>query len=158
MANRGPLASVLIVDPVFTGRSANAGGNGAAALAPLAFGDGAGTDAGTISAGATLTVAQLLSGFYTANGGGSSRILTLPSFALLSDATSGVCKGIGDRFEFTIYNKGATHNLVVTGVANVTVIVGDATDATIPPAHLATVTLVRISSTAIVAAVNLFGP
>ena len=157
MANRGPLASVLIVDPVFTGRGANAGGNGAAALAPAAFGDGAGTDAGVLAAAATLTVAQLLTGFYTADAGGSNRTLTLPTFALLSDGTSGVCKGVGDRFEFTVYNKGAANNLVITGVTNVTVIVGDATDATIPSAHLATVTLVRISATDIVAACNLFG-
>lgn len=158
MANRGPLAAVLIVDPIYAGRAENANGNGAAALPPIAFGNGAGTDAGTISAGATLTVTQLLSGFYTANGGAANRTLTLPSFADLSNETSGVCKGIGDRFEFTIYNKGATNALVVTGVTNVTVLVSDTGDATIPASHLATVTLVRISSTAIVAAVNLFGP
>ena len=157
MANRGPLAAVLIVDPIYAGRAENANGNGAAALPPVAFGNGAGTDAGTISAGAVLTVDQLLSGFYTANGGAANRTLTLPSFAALSDETSGVCKGIGDRFEFTIYNKGATNDLVVTGVTNVTVLEADANDSTVPPSHLATVTLVRISSTDIVAACNLFG-
>ena len=157
MANRGPLASVLIVDPVFTGRGANAGGNGAAALAPAAFGDGAGTDAGALAAAATLTVAQLLTGFYTADCGAANRTLTLPTFALLSDGPSGVCKGVGDRFEFTVYNKGASNNLVITGVTNVTVIAADTSDATIQPSHLATVTLVRISATDIVAACNLFG-
>lgn len=158
MANRGPLASVLIVDPVFTGRGENASGAGAAALPPIAFGDGAGTDGGTVSAGVTLTVAQLLTGFYTVNGGAANRTVTLPSFAALTDGTSGILKGIGDYFDFQIYNKGATNNLVTTGVANVAVIVSDATDATIPPAHLQTIRLVRVSSTDVVAACNLYGP
>lgn len=158
MANRGPLASVLIVDPVFTGRSANAGGNGAAALAPLAFGDGAGTNGGALAGAVVLTVANLLTGFYRADANGSNRTVTLPSFADLTNETSGVCKGIGDRFEFLVYNAGASNNLVVTGVANVTVIVSDTGDATATPAHLATVSLVRVSATDIVAACNLFGP
>lgn len=157
MANRGPLASVLIVDPVFTGRGENANGNGAAALPPIAFGNGAGTDGGTVSAGVVLTVADLLTGFYTANGGGSARTVTLPSFAALTDGTSGILKGIGDFFEFQIYNKGATNNLVTTGVANVTVIVSDTGDATIPPSHLQTIRLVRVSQTDVVAACNLYG-
>lgn len=157
MANRGPLASVLIVDPVFTGRGENANGNGAAALPPIAFGSGAATDGGTISAGVVLTVDDLLSGFYTANGGGSNRTVTLPSFAALTNATSGVLKAVGDYFDFQIYNKGATNNLVTTGVTNVSVIVSDTGDATIPPSHLQTIRLVRISSTDVVAACNLFG-
>lgn len=157
MANRGPLASVLIVDPVFTGRGENANGNGAAALPPIAFGSGSATDGGTIGAGVVLTVTDLLSGFYTANGGGSSRTVTLPSFADLTNATSGVLKAVGDYFDFQIYNKGATNNLVTTGVTNVTVLGSDATDATIPPSHLQTIRLVRVSSTDVVAACNLFG-
>lgn len=157
MANRGPLASVLIVDPVFTGRGENANGNGAAALPPLAFGDGAGTDGGTVSGAVVLTVDQLLTGFYTVNGGGSSRTVTLPSFAALTNATSGILKGVGDSFDFQIYNKGATNNLVTTGVTNVTVLISDTGDATIPPSHLQTVRLVRVSSTDIVAACNLYG-
>ena len=158
MANRSPLASVLIVDPVFTGRGENANGNGAAALPPIAFGDGAGTDGGTVAAPVVLTVADLLTGFYTANTGATGRTVTLPSFAALTNAGSGVLKGIGDYFDFQIYNKGATTNLVTTGVTNVTVIVSDAADATIPPSHLQTVRLVRVSATDVVAACNLFGP
>lgn len=157
MANRGPLASVLIVDPVFTGRGENASGNGAAALPPIAFGDGAGTDGGTISAAVVLTVADLLTGFYTANSAATGRTVTLPSFAALTDGTSGVLKGIGDYFDFQIYNKDATTNLVTTGVTNVTVLVSDTSDATIGPSHLQTVRLVRISATDVVAACNLFG-
>jgi hypothetical protein len=157
MANRGPLASVLIVDPVFTGRGANAAGNGAAALPPLAFGDGAGTDGGTISAPVVLTVANILSGFYTANASATNRTVTLPSFAALTDGTSGVLKAVGDYFDFQIYNKSATANLVTTGVSNVTVLVSDAADATISASHLQTVRLVRISATDVVAACNLFG-
>ena len=157
MANRGPLASVLIVDPVFTGRGANASGNGAAALPPLAFGDGAGTDGGTLTGAVVLTVADLLTGFYTANSAATNRTVTLPSFAALTDGTSGVLKGIGDYFDFQIYNKGATTNLVTTGVSNVTVLVADSGDATIAPSHLQTVRLVRISATDVVAACNLFG-
>lgn len=158
MANRGPLASVLIVDPVFTGRGENANGAGAAALPPIAFGDGAGTDGGTVSGAVVLTVAQLLTGFYTVNGGGAGRTVTLPSFAALTDATSGILKGIGDYFDFQIYNKGATNNLVTTGVTNVTVLISDTGDATIPPSHLQAVRLVRVSATDVVAACNLFGP
>jgi len=158
MANRGPLASVLIVDPVFTGRGENASGAGAAALPPIAFGDGAGTSGGTLSGNVVLTVADLLTGFYTAAAGGSNRTVTLPSFANLTNATSGILKGIGDYFDFQIYNSGGANNLVTTGVANVTVIVSDATDATIVPAHLQTIRLVRVSSTDVVAACNLYGP
>jgi hypothetical protein len=157
MANRGPLASVLIVDPVFTGRGANASGNGAAALPPLAFGDGAGTDGGTLTGAVVLTVADLLTGFYTANSAATGRTVTLPSFAALTNAGSGILKGVGDYFDFQIYNKGATTNLVTTGVSNVTVLVADSGDATVAPAHLQTVRLVRISSTNVVAACNLFG-
>ena len=158
MANRGPLASVLIVDPVFTGRGENANGNGAAALPPIAFGNGAGTDGGTVAAPVVLTVTNILSGFYTANTGGTSRTLTLPSFAALTNGTSGILKAVGDYFDFQVYNKGATTNLVTTGVTNVTVIVSDAADATIPPSHLQTIRLVRVSATDVVAACNLFGP
>jgi hypothetical protein len=158
MANRGPLASVLIVDPVFTGRGANAAGNGAAALPPLAFGDGAGTDGGTVAAPVVLTVANILSGFYTANTGLTGRTVTLPSFAALTNGTSGVLKAVGDYFDFQIYNKGATTNMVTTGVTNVTVIVPDAGDATIPPSHLQAIRLVRISATDVLACCNLFGP
>jgi hypothetical protein len=67
-------------------------------------------------------------------------------------------KAVGDYFDFQIYNKGATTNLVTTGVANVTVIVSDVTDATITPSHLQTIRLVRVSATDVVAACNLFGP
>jgi hypothetical protein len=158
MANRGPLAAVLIVDPIFSGRGENANGSGASALPPVAFGDGAGTNGGALTGGVTLTVSELLTGFYRADANGSNRTVTLPSFAALSNATSGVCKGIGDRFQFTLYNAGAANNLVITGVTNVTVIISDTGDATVTPSHLATVTLVRVSSTAIVAAVNLYGP
>jgi hypothetical protein len=158
MANRGPLAAVLIVDPIYAGRANNASGNGAAALPPLAFGDGAGTNGGALAGAVVLTVANLLTGFYRADANGANRTVTLPSFADLTNETSGVCKGIGDRFEFLVYNAGAANNLVVTGVANVTVITADATDATAPPAHLVTVSLVRVSATDIVAACNLFGP
>ena len=157
MSNRGPLAAVLIVDPVFAGRGSNAAASGAAALPPVAFGDGAGTNGGALAGNAVLTIDQVLSGFYRADANGSNRTVTLPSFADLSDATSGACKAIGDRFEFLVYNEGASNNLVVTGVANVTVIVADTGDATVAPAHLATVTLVRVSATDIVAAVALFG-
>jgi hypothetical protein len=157
MANRGPLASVLIVDPVFTGRGENANGNGAAALPPIAFGDGAGTDGGTVAAAIVLTVPNILSGFYTANTGATGRTVTLPSFAALTDGTSGILKAVGDSFDFKIYNKGATTNLVTTGVSNVTVIVSDTGDATITPSHLQTVRLVRISATDVVAACTLFG-
>ena len=157
MANRGPLASVLIVDPVFTGRGANAAGNGAAALPPLAFGDGAGTDGGTITAAVVLTVANILSGFYTANASATNRTVTLPSFAALTNSTSGILKGVGDYFDFQIYNKSATANLVTTGVTNVTVLVSDTSDATIAPSHLQTIRLVRISATDVVACCNLFG-
>lgn len=157
MANRGPLSAVLIVDPIYAGRGENASGSGAAALPPLAFGDGAGTDGGALTGAVVLTTAQVLTGFYRADANGSNRTVTLPSFAALSDATSGVCKSIGDRFEFLVYNAGAANNLVITGVTNVTVIVADTGDATVPPSHLATVTLVRVSSTDIVAAVALFG-
>jgi hypothetical protein len=157
MANRGPLASVLIVDPVFTGRGENANGNGAAALPPIAFGDGAGTDGGTITAPVVLTVANILSGFYTANASATNRTVTLPSFAALTDGTSGVLKGVGDYFDFQIYNKSATANLVTTGVSNVTVLVAAAGAATIQPSHLQTVRLVRVSATDVVAACNLFG-
>jgi len=157
MANRGPLASVLIVDPVFTGRGENANGNGAAALPPIAFGNGAGTDGGTITAAVVLTVADLLTGFYTADASATNRTITLPSFAALTDGTTGVLKAVGDYFDFQIYNKSATANLVTTGVSNVTVIVSDTSDATITPSHLQTIRLVRISATDVVAACNLFG-
>ena len=157
MANRGPLASVLIVDPVFTGRGENANGNGAAALPPIAFGNGAGTDGGTITAAVVLTVADLLTGFYTADASATNRTITLPSFAALTDGTTGVLKAVGDYFDFQIYNKSATANLVTTGVSNVTVIVSDTSDATISPSHLQTIRLVRISATDVVAACNLFG-
>lgn len=157
MANRGPLSAVLIVDPIFAGRGENANGIGASALPPVAFGDGAGTNGGALAGGVVLTAAEVLSGFYRADANGANRTVTLPSFAALSDATTGICKSIGDRFEFLVYNAGAANNLVVTGVTNVSVIVADVGDATVPPSHLATVTLVRVSSTDIVAAVALFG-
>lgn len=157
MANRGPLAAVLIVDPIIAGRSENANGSGAGALAPYARGDGAGTNGGTLSAGVVLTVAQILTGFYRADGGAASRTVTLPSFALLTDSTTGLLKGIGDRFDFTLHNAGATDNLVITGVANVTVQPADATDATVPAGHTAIVSLIRVSSTAAVACVALYG-
>ena len=157
MSNRGPLAAVLIVDPVFAGRGSNAAASGAAALPPVAFGDGAGTNGGALAGAVILTTDEVLTGFYRADANGANRTVTLPSFASLSDATSGVCKSIGDRFEFLIYNAGASNNLVVTGVTNVAVIVADTGDATVAPSHLASVTLVRVSATDIVAAVNLFG-
>jgi len=157
MANRGPLASVLIVDPVFTGRGENANGNGAAALPPIAFGDGAGTDGGTLAGAAVLTVTQILSGFYTADAGGTNRTLTLPSFAALTNGTSGVLKGVGDYFDFQVYNKGATNNLVTTGVTNVTVLVSDTGDATITPSQLQKIRLLRVSATDVVAACTIFG-
>jgi hypothetical protein len=157
MANRGPLAAVLIVDPIIAGRSANADGAGAGALAPYARGDGSGTNGGTLTGGVVLTVAQLLTGFYSANGGAASRTLTLPSFANLTNATTGLLKGVGDRFDVTIANVGATDNLVITGVTNVSVLVADASDATITPTHVAIVSLIRISSTDVVACVALYG-
>lgn len=156
MANRGPLASVLIVDPVFVGRGENANGTGAAAMPPMASGDGAGTAAGALAGNVVWTVADLLTGFYSADANGANRTCTLPSFADLTNGTTGLLKGIGDSFTFALANVGAANNLVVTGVANVTVLAADAGDATVAAGHYCTVELRRISNTACVAAVTLF--
>ena len=144
MANRGPLAAVLIVDPIYAGRANNASGNGAAALPPLAFGDGAGTNGGALAGAVVLSVANLLTGFYRADANGSNRTVTLPSFADLTNETSGVCKGIGDRFDFLLYNAGASNNLTVTGVTNVTVIAADTSDATVQPSQSKYMTRVQL--------------
>lgn len=157
MANRGPLAAVLIVDPIISGRTSNPAGFGASALAPFARGNGAGTNGGTLTGNAVLTASEVLSGFYTANGGSSNRTVTLPSFADLTDAETGVCKAIGDRFDFMLYNAGATNNLTLTGVANVTIIVSDTNDNVAAPSHLIAASLVRVSSTDIVVACDLYG-
>lgn len=157
MANRGPLASVLIVDPVFTGRGENANGAGAAAMPPMAFGNGAGTAGGALAGNVVWTVGDLLTGFYSADANGSNRTCTLPSFADLTDGTTGLLKGVGDRFTFAVYNAGAANNLVVTGTTNVTVVLADVGDATVAPSHYATVELCRVSSTDCIAAVALFG-
>jgi hypothetical protein len=156
MANRGPLAAVVIVDPIFAGRGENANGGGSVAFPPFTVGNGAGTDGGALAGNVVLTVDELLTGFYTADAGGSNRTLTLPSFANITNATSGLLKGIGDRFSFSAYNAGASNNLVITGTTNVTVLVQDTGDATIAPAHCGVITLLRVSATDVVALCTLF--
>jgi len=154
MANRGPLDRVQIISCVYAGRQTSE--EGAAALAGFAEGDGTGTVLGALSGNVTLTVAQILSGFVSADANGSNRTVTLPSLALLTDSSTGVLKGVGDRFTFVVANVGAANNLTVTGVTSVTVKVADTGDATVTPAADCTVTLVRTASGAVSALCNLF--
>ena len=156
MANRGPLASVLIVDPILVGRARNGVGDGAFIMPPFTTGDGAGTNGGALAGNVVLTVDDLLTGYYKADPNGANRTLTLPSFAAITNGTTGILKGIGDAFTFRVFNAGAANFITVTGVTSVTVVKADVTDDIVDPGNLCAITFVKVSATDVYACCDLF--
>ena len=164
MANRGSLYAVPAYDLILGGNTTLAVEEPflSAGIGSEQFGTGAGTVAGTITGAVALTVAQVSSGYYSANSGLTNRTVTLPTFAALTNATTGIFPTIGGslsvgrRFRFILTNVGATNNLVITGNTNVTVKVADTGDATVTPGNTAIVELVVASATDIHALVTLY--